>query len=115
VFAMPMTEHRPEGDRFWKSDRATAERFQRLAAQWRAETSFVSNPEIIHMNFAYQQIIGLGPAAVRHILEDLATRGGHWFWALEAIVGENKAEGASSIRAAREAWLAWGREAGFIR
>ena len=65
---------------------------------------------------AYQEIIGMGEVAVALILEDLKERGGHWFWALRAITGENPVppEDAGKIRTMTEHWLRWGRSRGHI-
>ncbi|MDN7675198.1 hypothetical protein QZM22_22440 [Burkholderia oklahomensis] len=39
----------------------------------------------IVLNDAYQQIIGLGPAALPLIIRELEKNGGQWFWALRMI------------------------------
>jgi hypothetical protein len=102
----------PEGIN--RSDEEVAERFQELAQEWRAATRFESNLERIILNRNYQEIIGLGPQVVPLILADMQRVRGHWFWALSVIVGEDKAAGQTSIAAATEAWLAWGREKGIL-
>jgi hypothetical protein len=83
--------------------------FNDLATEWRHETaaqSFVTS-KVIH--FAYQSIIGLGPAVVPLLLESLAEQPQDWFWALAAIAREDAAEGVDSMEEAARAWLEWGR------
>jgi hypothetical protein len=88
--------------------------FDELADTWEAETAFVSvvMKKVLHPS--YQRIIGLGPAAVPLILERLEQRPQHWFWALEAITGDDPADGADSTLSATDAWLDWGRERGLV-
>jgi hypothetical protein len=67
---------------------------------------------------AYQKIIGLGEAAIPLILQDLSANGpDDWFWALTAITDENpiKKEMAGNMAAMTEAWLQWGRNAGYLK
>jgi hypothetical protein len=97
---------------FWRSERQVAERFEQLAERWRAETGFLSDPDVRYMNSAYQQIIGLGPAVLRYLVRDLERTQEHWFWALESIVGEDHARGSETVRAAVEAWLVWAKSVG---
>jgi hypothetical protein len=69
---------------------------------------------VIHPS--YQRIIGLGPDVIPYILKELEQNGGHWFWALQALTGENPVadEDAGRIRKMKEVWLNWGREKGYI-
>jgi hypothetical protein len=88
------------------------ERFSLLADQWRKETRFVSSSTELVLNSAYQQIVGMGRSALPLILRSLSSQGGHWFWALKHISGEDplSPEDAGNYEKNREAWLAWGRE-----
>jgi hypothetical protein len=99
---------------FRRSDEEVADEFSLLVNEWREATAIESGLERIILNSAYQRIIGLGPQALPHILRDIEETRDHWFWALTSIVGEDKAAGQTSVGAAVEAWLAWGREAGLI-
>ena len=95
------------------SERESAQaRFERLVHQWRRETKFVSSSTEMVLNSAYQQIIGLGHAALPLILSELESKGGQWFWALRHISGEDplSPENAGDYEKNREAWLSWGRE-----
>lgn len=92
------------------------ERFEQLTSEWKAQSRFLSNTAQMAMLWPYQGIIGLGSTAVPLILAELRRETDHWFWALEAITGENPvpAESAGDVHAAAEAWLNWGRERGLM-
>jgi hypothetical protein len=91
-------------------------RFRHLAELWKRETVYLSNVVKKAMHPAYQGIIGLGEPAVPLILEDLKRDAADWFWALNAITGENPVQesSAGNVDAMAEAWLRWGRERGLI-
>lgn len=67
--------------------------------------------------FSYQQIIGMGPQVIPLILADLQREPDHWFWALEAITGENPVVQADrgDISAMANAWLEWGEQRGLVK
>lgn len=90
--------------------------FRSLADRWRADTLYLSSATDIAMHPAYQRIIGLGPQALPLILGELERQPGHWFWALTAITGEDPVPPADRGRlpAMAAAWLAWGRQNGWI-
>ncbi len=91
------------------------ERFRRLADQWRRETGHISLTFKRAMHPTYQQIIGMGKDALPYILRDLQERPtGHWFWALNAISGENPAQLEEGIDSAIQAWLRWGNERRYL-
>lgn len=64
----------------------------------------------------YQQIIGMGQAALPLILAELAREPDHWFWALEAITQEDPvpAEARGKVPEMADAWLAWGKQKGIV-
>ncbi len=88
--------------------------FRELADRWRDETMASSSLTEIGSHWAYQRIIGMGPAVVPFILERVAAGERHWGWALSALTGENPAADTESPREAAEAWLAWGVKQGVI-
>src|ERR1043166_2555129 len=92
--------------------KATEQRFQKLSAQWKQETLYLSNVVKKALHPAYQGIIGLGEPAVPLILEELKWDPADWFWALTAITGANPVPESSAGKVAEmaEAWLGWGRE-----
>jgi hypothetical protein len=65
---------------------------------------------------AYLRIIGMGPAVVPFILEDLQRTQAHWFVALRLITGENpiKPEDKGKVQRLADSWIAWGRERGLV-
>ncbi len=96
--------------------RTAAKDFHALAAAWKSETRLLSNVTKRAIHPAYQQIIGMGDAAVPLILEDLARQGpDDWFWALTAITGDNPIteDIAGNMDAMTEAWLKWGMSRGY--
>ena len=86
------------------------EEFARLASQWREDTEYQSSITRIAMHPAYQRIIGMGPGAVPLILRDLEQTQSQWFWALQAITGDNPvaSEDRGYIDRMIRAWLQWG-------
>jgi hypothetical protein len=93
------------------------EEFVRLTKAWRNGRGPSSSISKFVLHPAYQQIIGLGPAAVPLILRELSEqRLDHWFWALRAITGEDPArpEHAGNLRLLAADWLRWGAENGYI-
>jgi hypothetical protein len=88
--------------------------FDELVRQWRRETSHLSSVSKMAMHPAYQRIIGLGPVALPLILNELKRKPGHWFWALNAISGEDPAQPGDSFQEAVAAWLKWGEERGYL-
>jgi hypothetical protein len=92
------------------------QRFKKLAKAWKSETELMSKVSQRVMHPAYQKIIGMGEPAIPLILKDLEKNGPNdWFWALTAITDENPItqEIAGNMTAMTEAWLQWGRNAGY--
>lgn len=94
----------------------TRERFQRLAAEWREQSRFLSNSAQMAMLRSGQRIIGMGLPVVPLILDELKRKPDQWFWALEAITEENPvpADAAGNVSLMAEAWINWGHRHGFI-
>jgi hypothetical protein len=91
-------------------------KFRQLADAWRRETMADSSITRAAMNPNYQRIIGMGPAALPIILKELRDRGGHWYWALRMISGEDPVPEHSrgKVREMRQHWLDWGHRRGSI-
>ena len=90
-------------------------RFDRLVAEWKRETERLSLLVDKLTHPSYMRIIGLGPAAIPRLLEDLEKGPSHWGLALYAITGENPVsdEDAGNLGRITKAWVAWGRENGY--
>ncbi len=93
------------------------DRFVKLRDQWKHESCYLSNTAQMALLWPYQQLIGMGMNAVPLILAELKREPDHWFWALEAITGENpvSADDAGDVEASAKAWVAWGDREGLIR
>ena len=92
----------------------TETEFKSLAERWKQETSKLSMVHKMAMHPAYQRIIGMGPKALPFIFRELATKGGHWLWALHAITREDPAQEGDDFDTAVQAWLSWGKKRGYI-
>ena len=97
------------------SESETRTLFQRLVRLWQRQTQFQSNSRAIASDPAFLQIVGLGPAVLPLIFEQLRVRAGHWDIALEAITRVNPvpAESSGDMRAIQTAWLKWAGENGY--
>ena len=98
------------------SEADTQQRFRQLADEWKKASRHLSNSAQMAMLRPYQRIIGMGAAAVPLILRELEREPDQWFWALEAITGENPVspESAGKVRPMAQAWIEWGRLHGYI-
>lgn len=92
------------------------ERFLRHVAQWKQQSRFLSNTALMAMLRPYQQIIGMGMAAVPLILEELRREPDQWFWAFESITEENpvRPEDNGRVQAMATAWVQWGIQRGLL-
>ena len=90
--------------------------FSTSLGKWKSDTAFSSSLTEILMHPGYQRIIGLGQDAVPFILRELADHGGQWYWALQAISGENPVpeEDQGRPRQMTAAWVQWGKERNFL-
>ncbi|MEO8498218.1 MAG: hypothetical protein ABI614_24395 [Planctomycetota bacterium] len=90
--------------------------FESLSARWKEESRYLSSTTEIATNPAYQRIIGMGMPVVPLILEDLRKQPYHWFWALNAITGENPVPESmrGRIREMADAWISWGVESRLV-
>ena len=85
------------------------EQFQKLNRTWKDETLFSSDVSEIFNNNAYRSIINLGPMVLPLIIDDLKENNSHWFYALEAITGENpiSEDNRGKISLMKQDWLKW--------
>lgn len=90
--------------------------FQIKASEWKQDTRFCSSPEISASHPAYKRIIGMGPAVVPFILEDLSKSPALWFDALTALTDEQPIlpDHAGDMDAMAADWLEWGRKNGLV-
>ena len=97
-----------------RSQTEIGRKFQGLATQWKRDTEHLSSMTKMILHRAYQQIIGLGPAAIKFILQELQEHPDYWFWALESISGKNPVQPEDDFDGAVRAWLNWGKREGYI-
>lgn len=93
-----------------------AERFDELMRDWKASKQFISSVSQMAMLPSYQQIIGMGPAVLPLIFQELQRQSDHWFWALASITGDDPVlpEHRGKISLMRDDWLAWARAKGYL-
>ncbi|MBI2060116.1 MAG: hypothetical protein HYT87_10125 [Nitrospirae bacterium] len=91
------------------------QRFRTLASKWKAETKHLSFISAMAVHPAYQGIIGMGPAVVPYLLDELAREPDHWFWALRSITGVDPVPPSmrGRVREMAAAWLDWGKLQGY--
>lgn len=94
----------------------TRELFEKLKAEWKSKTRYMSNSAQMATVWPYQQIIGMGRPALPLILNELDQETDHWFWALEAIGGEDPVppDQKGHVDKMAQAWVQWGRKKGLI-
>ncbi len=92
------------------------DQFEDLKEEWKTKTRYISNSAQMATVWPYQQMIGMGRPALPLILKELERETDHWFWALEAISGENPVppEQAGQVENMAKAWVEWGRQQGLI-
>lgn len=90
--------------------------FDELVENWHQGTALMSSVNLMAMHPAYQRIIGMGREAIPLILKELEKQPDHWFWALNAITGDNPVdlEDEGDIGKMSDAWLKYGKDKGFI-
>jgi hypothetical protein len=91
-------------------------KFQTLADELRKDTAHLSSVTKQVMHPSYQRIIGLGPAVLPILFEQVRRQSGYWFWALNAITGEDPVppEDLGDVPKMSEAWLNWAKQHGLI-
>ena len=117
VVYLPRPTTTPEPEQLKLPDVDTTEDlFRVLALEWREDTKLLSSISAIITHPSYLRIIGLGPAVLPFMLDDLAKTQSHWFVALRALTGENPVppESAGRVKVMVSAWLDWGKARGFL-
>lgn len=84
-------------------------RFDLYNSIWQNETMFSSSISEITNNSAYRSIIKLGEDIIPFIIQDLKSKDNHWFYALEALTGQNpiKMENRGVVTLMKSDWLDW--------
>jgi hypothetical protein len=92
-----------------------AQRFLRLADEWKRAVAHHSSSTIRNNHPAYRAIIALGPDVVPLLLRDMQDNRTHWFVALREITGGNPIpeSAAGNVPLMVEEWLTWAKENGY--
>jgi hypothetical protein len=90
--------------------------FDKLVDQWRDETGMYSSITKKIKHPAYQKIILMGEKALPWILQELRDRPSYWFVALNEIARQSPVppDKLNEFGAARDAWIAWGKDRGLL-
>jgi len=94
--------------------------FRALADWWHEATGHLSDPDRIAAHPALKRIIELGhhnrADILRYALEDLKSRGGHWYAGLRELAGESPVppNHRGNIRLMKQDWLQWARKRDII-
>ena len=90
-------------------------RFHTLRASWKAGTAFLSSISAMVAHPSYQEIIAMGPAVVPLIVDEMKRDPDQWFWALQALTGENPVPltAQGNMKEMTAHWLKWAEDNGF--
>lgn len=95
---------------------SSSQRFQRLVAEWKEQRNPYSSDASQDATPSYLKIIGMGPAAIPLILNEMRRQPDQWFVALNALTDADPvlAEHRGNFREMINDWLDWGRENGHL-
>lgn len=101
---------------FVDSESVMKRKFCRLVRQWENDTAYVSSIHQIILHPSYQEIIGMGQSVIPLIFNELENKTGLWFWALQALTGEDPTTESThgNFAEMRRDWLSWGHEHGYL-
>jgi hypothetical protein len=90
-------------------------RFNELADQWSADTTFMSSIASMVSHPAYNSIVEMGAPATALILERLEKEPDFWFDALRRITQQDPVpqEDVGNMDLMTQAWLMWGEKNGY--
>jgi hypothetical protein len=91
------------------------ESFQSLVSKWKKDTQHISSVTKMSQHPAYRQIIAMGFEVLPYLFKELSERPDHWLIALNSITGQDPVATNSTFEQAVEAWLAWGKEQGYLQ
>jgi hypothetical protein len=94
---------------------ALEDHFKTIVERWHSDTRHTSSLTKMITHPTYKRIIELGPKVLPLLFRELSERPNHWLVALNAITREDPAAVGSTFGEAVQAWLAWGRERGYLK
>ena len=82
-----------------------------LLSSWQKDTQYQSSLTEMYLHPAYQHIIGMGNKVIPYLLRELERNPDFYFWALEAITGENPVQLShmGNLEKMTQDWLTWAR------
>jgi len=89
--------------------------FKTLVDKWNKDTLHSSSVKKMIVHPAYARIIEIGRSVLPLIFRELNERPNHWLVALNSITHEDPAPPGSTFPEAVDAWLAWGRDRGYLK
>ncbi|MEP6962608.1 MAG: ImmA/IrrE family metallo-endopeptidase [Acidobacteriota bacterium] len=92
-----------------------AAHFKAIVETWHKDTRHTSSLTKMISHPSYKRIIEIGPKVLPLLLRELNERPDHWLVALATITNEDPAPDGSTFSQAVQAWLAWGRDRGYLR
>lgn len=90
-------------------------RFRSLVDSWKASSLNLSSIEDMVLLPSYLEIIGIGPAAIPLLIDELEREPDHWFPALTAITGVSPVLPADQgdLDRMAHAWIKWAKANGY--
>jgi hypothetical protein len=107
----------PTGRRLKRGARVSPEltaHFETIVEKWHKDTRHTSSLTKMITHPSYRRIIEIGPKVLPLLFKELNERPNHWLVALNAITREDPAPTGSTFGEAVQAWLAWGRDRGYL-
>ena len=89
--------------------------FKTIVEKWNKDTRHTSSLTKMITHPTYARIIEIGPKVLPLLFRELNERPNHWLVALNAITREDPAPAGSTFGEAVQAWLAWGRDRGYLK
>lgn len=89
--------------------------FRRLFDAWDSETFLFSFPHQIYEHWAYEELVGLGEAAIPYMLGEVQRGRPNLVVALRSITGESPVKASEpNTEQVMAAWVAWGEAKGYV-
>lgn len=88
--------------------------FRELVARWRKDTQHTSSVKKMINHPSYKRITEMGQDVLPLLFRELNAHRDHWLVALNEITGADPAPEGATFAEAVDAWLAWGREKGYL-
>jgi hypothetical protein len=93
-----------------------AKAFAGYVRRWDEATAMRSLSDMATVNHYFYRILAMGERAIPLVLREMSLRRRRWFRAMQALApyGDDPAKDAKTFDEGVDAWLAWGRERGYL-